>query len=182
METNVRMGRFLACLLAGACLLGGTARAARTPDYVRLHVVANSDSEADQALKRLVRDGVRAMSAALVDGCGGADEAWETLQKSRALLEGTARLFARAGGFDGPVRVETGWFDFPERTYGQETVPEGRYRAVRVVLGEGAGRNWWCVLYPSLCLGEEEEPALYSAIGRWVGGFFREVGAWLAGR
>ena len=149
---------------------------------MRLHVVASSDSAQDQALKLWVRDGVRAVSAALLRDCESADEAWETVQENLPLLEGTARLFARAGGFSGKVQAQAGEFEFPDRVYAGELVPAGTYRAVRVVLGEGEGHNWWCVLYPSLCcVDAETPPVFYSAIGRWMRGVFREVSEWLTG-
>lgn len=181
---NVRIGRFLGALLIGLLLLSGAAHAEETPPYVRLHVVANSDSEEDQVLKLRVRDGVRALSAALLADAQSADEAWEIIEESLPLLEGAALLHARLGGFTGAVRAETGEFDFPERTYGQEVVPAGRYRALRVVLGEGEGHNWWCVLYPSLCAGEltaDSTPAFYSVVGQWLESLMKEVSKWLAG-
>ena len=177
----MRIKRFLAVLTLAACLGTGSAKACAAPDYVRLHVIAQSDSAQDQALKLWVRDGVRAVSAALLKDCDSADEAWETLTEHSALLEGTARLFARLGGFSGEVKALLGEYDFPDRLYGDELVPAGRYRAVRIVLGEGAGRNWWCVLYPSLCVDVQTPPVLYSAIGRWLRGMLQEVSGWLAG-
>lgn len=173
--------RFFVALVLAACLLSGRAKACETGEYVRLHVVACSDSARDQALKLWVRDGVRAVSAALLRDCGSADAAWETIQENLPLLEGTARLFARVGGFSGEVLAQAGEFEFPDRVYAGELVPAGTYRAVRVVLGAGEGRNWWCVLYPSLCVDTETPPVFYSAIGRWMRGVFQEVSGWLAG-
>lgn len=181
---DVRIRRFFCALLIGLLPLSGAAQAGETPPYVRLHVVANSDSAADQSLKLKVRDGVRILSAALLADAQSADEAWEILGENLSLLEGAALLCARLGGFWGEVRAEMGEFDFPERTYGQEVVPSGRYRALRVVLGEGEGRNWWCVLYPSLCaegLETGSAPAFYSVIGQWLESLAREVGQWLRG-
>ena len=178
----MKVRRVLAALILGACLLPGRAQACETGEYVRLHVVASSDSAQDQALKLWVRDGVRAVSAALLRDCGSADAAWETVQENLPLLEGTARLFARAGGFSGKVQAQAGESEFPDRVYAGELVPAGTYRAVRVVLGEGEGHNWWCVLYPSLCVDTETPPVFYSAIGRWMRGVFQEVSGWLAGK
>ena len=74
-------------------------------------------------------------------------------------------------GFSGDVRLETGVFPFPDRVYGDEVVPAGEYRALRVVLGDGKGRNWWCVIYPSLCLPEQADMdapiEFYSRIFEW---------------
>lgn len=175
------MKRFFAALVLAVCLLSGRAQACETGEYVRLHVVASSDSAQDQALKLWVRDGVRAVSASLLRDCESADEAWETVQENLPLLEGTACLFARIGGYSGEVRAQAGEFEFPDRVYAGELVPAGSYRAVRVVLGAGEGHNWWCVLYPSLCVDEETPPVFYSAIGRWMRGVFQEVSGWLTG-
>ena len=79
------------------------------------------------------------------------------------------------------MQAQAGEFEFPDRVYAGELVPAGTYRAVRVVLGEGEGHNWWCVLYPSLCVDTEMPPVFYSAIGRWMRGVFQEVSGWLAG-
>ena len=83
-------------------------------------------------------------------------------------------------GFDGEVTVETGAFAFPDRVYGALFVPAGDYRALRVTLGEGGGHNWWCVLYPSLCVvdeaayyaGEEAPIEFYSSVGRFLRDLF----------
>ena len=76
---------------------------------------------------------------------------------------------AQALGYEGPVTARTGVFDFPDRHYGAVFVPAGQYRALRVVIGEGEGHNWWCVLYPSLCAPGAEGPVIYDwALLGWV--------------
>jgi stage II sporulation protein R len=134
--------------------------------YIRLHVVAADDGAAAQALKLEVRDAVLAAARPLVADCGDADEAWRRIGENADALEAVAARQARALGYDGPVAAVTGVFDFPDRRYGALFVPAGAYRALRVVIGAGEGRNWWCVLYPSLCV--PEAGPLRSALLDWL--------------
>ena len=146
---------------------------AEVRDYVRLHVVASDDGDAAQALKLEVRDAVLAEARRLLEGARDTDAAWETVVSHRDELETAARRRAREAGFDGEVACETGVFAFPDRVYGGVTVPAGDYRALRVMLGEGRGHNWWCVLYPSLCYPEGmEAPAFHSVILDWLRSLF----------
>ena len=110
---------------------------------VRLHVLANSDAVADQNLKLTVRDAV--LQAA--EGVGQIDD---TLLYR---LQEEAQRTVETEGYDYPVQVtrEHCWFD--TREYETFSLPAGYYDAVRVIIGEGAGRNWWCVIYPPLCTG-----------------------------
>ena len=158
-------------------LLGASAKAAVAPDvpvedYIRLHVLAEDDGEAAQALKLEVRDACLYAARALLADCRGADAAWVALNDHLDLVALAARLRARVCGFSGEVRVETGVFDFPERRYGARVVPAGAYRALRVVIGAGEGHNWWCVLYPTLCLTENCAPGepvrFHSTILNWL--------------
>ena len=161
-------------------IFGAAARAEGLPgdvpveDYIRLHVLAEDDGDAAQALKLQVRDAVLAAARALLADCDGADAAWTLVGENARALEDAARARARELGFDGDVRAEVGVFDFPERRYGEISVPAGAYRALRVVIGKGEGRNWWCVLYPTLCLTEDcppgEPAAFHSAIWDWLKG------------
>lgn len=110
---------------------------------VRLHVLANSDAVEDQRLKLTVRDAV--LQAA--EGVGQIDD---TLLYN---LQEAAQRTVETEGYDYPVQVtrEHCWFD--TREYETFSLPAGYYDAVRVIIGEGAGRNWWCVIYPPLCTG-----------------------------
>ena len=114
-----------------------------------------------------------ALSALLAD-CPDADTAWTLLNDNLPLIALAARLRARVCGWEGPVTCEAGVYDFPERVYDGARVPAGKYRAVRVVIGAGEGRNWWCVLYPSLCVPGDWRPGepvrFYSSILRWLRG------------
>ena len=119
---------------------------------VRLHVLANSDSEADQALKLTVRDAVLAATAPLVENCTTRAEAIETLNAHLADLEAEAEAVIAAEGYDYPVTVLLGEEEYPTRTYESCAFPAGTYVSLRVLIGEGEGQNWWCCLFPPLCL------------------------------
>lgn len=124
-----------------------------TEDVLRVHILANSDSAADQSLKLGVRDRVVQGCAAYFDGCTGKEEALAITQACLGEIEQLASDEIRRRGFDYPVRAEVGEMYFDTRYYDDFTLPAGRYDALRLTIGDGGGRNWWCVLYPSLCVG-----------------------------
>ena len=162
--------RRLFLFLALSLLCFGVARteAMVTRNYVRLHVIAADDTDAAQALKLEVRDACLACAQGLLENCESAEDAWSAVNANLEIL--TAAAQAAAGSE--VVRAETGVFDFPDRRYGDCLIPAGRYRAVRMVIGPGEGRNWWCVLYPSLCMPEDYDPeepvGVYSVIWNWI--------------
>ena len=117
-----------------------------------MHVIANSDCSADQQLKLMVRDAVLERGAQLFDGTVTADEARRKIEPHKVELEAAAREVIERAGYDYPVSVNVVNEYFATRCYGSLTMPAGRYTAVKVVIGEGAGRNWWCVMFPPLCL------------------------------
>ena len=119
---------------------------------LRLHVLANSDGEEDQALKLKVRDAVLAKSEELFANCATREEAIDLTKQSLDVLENTARDALRAEGSTHSVRVELGEEVYPTRNYESFCFPAGTYVSLRIILGEGEGQNWWCVLYPPMCL------------------------------
>lgn len=119
---------------------------------VRLHVLANSDTEEDQALKLKVRDGVLEAAAPLVEGCTTQAEAIEVLTAHLNELEAAALAVMESEGYDYPVTVLLGEEDYPTRVYESCAFPAGTYVSLRVLIGEGEGQNWWCCLFPPLCL------------------------------
>lgn len=146
----------LALLLAvaGAALLG--ARLGKEQDdlaqkVIRLHVVANSDSEADQALKLKVRDAVLQEGSLRLTGLDR-DQAEDALTEALPELGQVAAKTVAAEGYDYPVRVTLGPDQFPTKRYADFALPAGEYTALRVELGQGQGQNWWCVVFPPLCL------------------------------
>ncbi|MGE5508283.1 MAG: stage II sporulation protein R [Chitinophagales bacterium] len=120
-------------------------------NLIRLHIIANSDSLADQRVKLLVRDDLIKEAKAIFLAAKDAGRARRQVLENVASFRRIAERRLRAEGFAYPVRVEYGVFPFPDRTYGDLTLPAGKYNAVRVILGEGKGHNWWCVLFPPLC-------------------------------
>lgn len=145
---------FAAVFAAGACSVGAFAyNCSRVrSDVLRMHVIANSDCSADQQLKLMVRDAVLERGAQLFDGTVTADEARRKIEPHKAELEAAAREVIERAGYDYPVSVNVVNEYFATRCYGSLTMPAGRYTAVKVVIGEGAGHNWWCVMFPPLCL------------------------------
>ena len=155
----------LALLLALAAVLLGGAVSLRQQDelqekLVRLHVIANSDSESDQAMKLRARDAVLAQATALLEQSSDRAEALERLRTALPQLE-QAAYDACGGAY--PVRASLEMAEFPRKEYDGFALPAGEYMALRVVIGQGAGRNWWCVVYPPLCTAscaEMEDAAL----------------------
>jgi len=136
---------------ATAAMQSGTDPAYLQANMIRLHVVANSDSVADQALKRAVRDAILAEITPLFAGAKTRQEAEAAISQALGRIEEVAaRVIAEQGQTYG-VSAEMGQFDFPARFYGELFVPAGRYSALRVTLGEAKGANWWCVLFPPMC-------------------------------
>ena len=121
-------------------------------DVVRLRVIAESDSKEDQELKLTVRDAVLSCAEELFADCANADEAEKTARAAAEVLRKTAQDAVGRAGKSCPVRVEIGREAYPRRDYGDFEFPAGEYRSVRIILGDGEGRNWWCVLFPGLCV------------------------------
>ena len=143
-------------MVAAALVLMSGALALQTQDQladkvVRLHVLANSDSEEDQALKLRVRDRVLERATELLEQSADRQEAEALLRGNLLELENLAAEEIAAAGYDYPVTAELTDTTFPTREYDDFTLPAGEYLALRIVIGEGAGQNWWCVVFPPLC-------------------------------
>lgn len=150
------LGRALVCgfVLAALCSFFPFAAACgQLPrDVVRLHVVANSNGAEDQAVKLLVRDAVLEEAARWYQGAGSMEEASSQLCTHLQSIAGAARQVLGEQGVGYSATAQMTEMYFPTRDYGDFRLPSGRYRTLRVTLGEGAGKNWWCVVFPSLCL------------------------------
>lgn len=118
---------------------------------VRLHVLANSDTDEDQALKRKVRDAVIDYMRPYMLSTTSKERAEQILAEHIPIVQEIARQVIQNQGFDYPVRVELGQHLFPTKTYGELALPAGNYQALRVLIGKAEGQNWWCVLFPPLC-------------------------------
>lgn len=123
-------------------------------NLIRLHVIAHSNLPQDQDLKLLVRDAVLQETKDILAQVEDKEEAYQLLSVHGGRLKERAQEVVQAQGFDYPVQVKLGHFPFPYREYGQLALPEGWYDAVRIEIGEARGDNWWCILFPPLCLGE----------------------------
>ena len=124
---------------------------------LRLHVLANSDSEGDQALKLSVRDAILADTAHLFADCKSRDEASAVVSENLPLLQMSAERAISEAGYSYPVRIELGEEEYPTKNYESACFPAGEYLSLRVLIGEGAGQNWWCVLFPPLCVSAASE-------------------------
>ncbi len=120
---------------------------------VRLHVLANSDSEEDQALKLKVRDAVLATTSPLLADCTTQEQARELLTAHTDDIVTAAEAVIRENGCDDPVSIILDQEEYPERSYDSICFPSGTYLSLRVCIGEADGQNWWCCLFPPLCLG-----------------------------
>lgn len=162
----------LLCLIITLLLCCGCASAAGMEDIIRLHVAAESDEPEAQALKLELRDTCLACARVCLGDVGDADTAYMLLNRHLDDFQKACADRARELGYAGEIRVETGKFTFPDRLYGKLLVPAGEYRALRVTVGTGEGHNWWCVLYPSLCVLNEADYAAdrpcYSAVWNWL--------------
>lgn len=121
-------------------------------DFLRLHVRANSNRDADQALKLLVRDAILAETTRLLRDVSDKQAAMSVLSESFDILETAASKVIAAQGYGYGVRISIKNEFFAERSYDGFTLPEGMYDALIVEIGEGTGDNWWCVVYPAVCL------------------------------
>ena len=118
---------------------------------LRLHVIANSDGESDQALKLAVRDAVLDHTAPLLGQAESREESARIIEEHRDEIERVARSALEARGCGDPVSLEVCYERYPAKDYESFCFPSGEYLSVKVMIGESAGKNWWCVLFPRLC-------------------------------
>lgn len=143
---------FLFCFLAGNSLLCfANSQSTVFTNVLRLHVIASGNSPSEQALKLKVRDAILERTADLFKDCKNIEQALATAKQNSSILCQTAKTTAQQNGYNGNVSIEISRENYPEKTYGQFTFPSGNYLSVRVILGQGLGKNWWCVLFPPLC-------------------------------
>lgn len=138
---------------------------------LRFHVLANSDSREDQALKLAVRDAVGAEMAEVLAGAGDREACEKIINANLNQIKATAERVVEEWGLDYEVEAALEEVDFPVKTYGDYTFPAGKYEALRVVIGEGEGHNWWCVMYPNMCF----SGSVYEDVDEEAEGKLREV-------
>lgn len=167
------MIRRIFCVVFAALLLCGCALGENLPELVRLHVVAADDSVEAQALKRELRDVCLRCAEVCIGDAADAEDAYMRLKQYAGDFEAACEKRAAELGYEGEIMAEAGVFPFPDRLYGDVLVPAGNYPALRVTIGEGEGHNWWCVLYPTLCVINEEDAAsgeikFHSRVLNWL--------------
>ena len=141
--------------------------AVKSPEeLIRFHVVANSDSEEDQALKRAVRDAILKEVSPRLAASHSLEESREILTGLRPEMEKIGQKVIESWGKDYSVKSDYGKFIFPTKSYGSLVLPAGEYEAVRVLIGEGKGSNWWCVLFPPLCFVDIEHSTAVAVDGK----------------
>lgn len=128
-------------------------------DTLRLHILANSDATEDQELKLAVRDKILTKYGDRLRRTKSFEEAIDTVDSLIPAIEEDAECWIRELGYDYPVKatVSNEWYD--TREYEDFTLPMGYYSSLRVIIGEGKGQNWWCVMYPPLCMEMATESA-----------------------
>ena len=145
----------LVAVIGGSWL--GREQQALADSVIRFHVIANSDSEADQALKLAVRDGVLVKAEEIYPENATLEQAREALEGQLGVLAAAGRAVVEEQGYDYPVTAQLTDCWFPTKEYEGFALPAGNYTALRVTIGEGKGQNWWCVAFPPLCLGAASE-------------------------
>ena len=139
-------------LIAAVLIGGANAQSEKlSASVVRLHVVANSDSDEDQTLKLKVRDEVLAMTDGFNMG-SSAEEAAIVLEEKLDEIQSAVLKMVQELGYDYSVTVTLGLEDFDTRVYDTFSLPAGEYTSLRVTIGEGTGKNWWCVVFPPICM------------------------------
>lgn len=120
-------------------------------EAIRLRILANSDNEADQAIKRLVRDAVNEEITDWVEELTSIEEARSLIRSRLPEVQQIAEMVLEEEQVTQSVKIDFGKVDFPTKLYGQFLYPAGEYEAILITLGKGEGANWWCVLFPPLC-------------------------------
>lgn len=179
MKKQLRRIFFLAVLVA-AVWTGGLLADARQlrQELLRLHVVGASDSQEDQAVKLRVRDAVLASLEQGLEDIQDVDQAVAYVETMIPKLTETANRVLEEYGFTDTVSISVGEEEFPARDYETFRLPSGIYKALRIVIGDGEGQNWWCVVFPELCLSATSEEFVEAAS---MEGFDEELTQTLSG-
>ena len=173
--------RILFCFLLAVLVWCGTLIADRQmlrEELIRLHVVASSDAREDQERKIRVRNAVMSFLRAGMADIEDVEQAKDYLLANLERLEMVANEVLRAVGCDDTAKVSLGLEAFPARSYDTFTLPSGVYQALRITIGEGQGENWWCVVFPDLCIGAATGKFADAAVGA---GFPEGLGRTLSG-
>lgn len=132
---------------------------------LRLHVIANSDSDEDQALKLLVRDAVLLEAQSLLKSTSSRDDAERIIAQSTERLRLTAERAVRENGYSYPVSITLEKENYPTKSYESCAFPAGEYTSLQIFIGDASGQNWWCVLFPPLCLSAATDKDAFASVG-----------------
>lgn len=149
-KISVTVGIVVAILFS-ICSFAKTSEEIRS-DVLRLHVIANSDTSVDQNLKLRLRDYILQEGKDIFNGSVNVENAVKKIEPALPELEKSAKAFVNQAGFDYDVKISLSNEYFTTRTYETVTLPAGKYLALRVVIGSGEGHNWWCVMFPPMCV------------------------------
>jgi stage II sporulation protein R len=145
----------LTAILSGAAPVNG--EVGLYDKIIRLHVIANSDSEEDQALKLKVSEAALECMDGFISADATLEQSKQILQANETALTDACKAVIEEAGKEYEITVVYGVETYPEKCYDGITLPAGDYYSVRIVIGEGAGQNWWCVLFPPLCIGAAKD-------------------------
>lgn len=118
---------------------------------IRFHVIANSDSDEDQKLKLKVRDEIIAYLDPMLDKSKSIEQSEQIINENKDKIVEISSKVIKENGYKYDVKAELGYSNFPTKQYSNIVLPAGNYKALKVVIGEGKGKNWWCVMFPPLC-------------------------------
>lgn len=161
----------LGLLLSGAALMND--KSALSNNLIRLHVIANSDSQEDQMVKLKVRDAVLEEIRGITEIAADRNEAYSLLTERLPGLQETANRVLQAQGSTAMATVELGEEAYPTRQYDTFSLPAGVYDSLRITIGDGEGQNWWCVVFPGLCLPTASDEVADTAVSA---GFSEDLG------
>lgn len=148
-----RYSGFILCTVLAAAAVAVLCTGGRTyTDVLRLHIIAEDDTPPAQEVKLVIRDAVLENCRDEFAGVKSAADAESTIGRKLKEIEALADGILGERGFDAKATAALGWETFPEREYDGEIYPAGRYRALCIRIGKAEGKNWWCVLFPPLCL------------------------------
>ena len=122
----------------------------------RLHVIANSDSDKDQKLKLKVRDEVISYLQPKLENSNSIEESEKIIKNEYKTLENISKKVISKNGYNYTVKVGLEYSNFPAKQYSSVVLPAGKYKALRIIIGEGKGKNWWCVMFPPLCFIDDQ--------------------------
>ena len=158
----------LVCAAVISCLISMTGFYGACKDIekevFRLHIIANSDSESDQTLKLKVRDGITEYTSSLFKNCKNKAESVKAAEDNIENIKYLAQQIVYENGCDHNVDAYVTNMSFSTRVYDGFTLPAGNYDALRIVIGNGSGKNWWCMIFPSLCIPSASTAKLSDAV------------------